>query len=156
MHRVLKIFFQNQLDIGCFWVGSRSMETPCYLVHWISCQSPSLLASAKSTSPCLPMFIYHFSNTFPLHLIHSSMFDIFKTILNHWKMKLFYSKANKWSAVRVWIYLFIIMVMRVRTISWKYKASFNMILDDEFIKEIIIHEKIFHVLSCNKSVVYLL
>ena len=23
----------------------------------------------------LPMFIFHFSNTFPMHLIHSSMFD---------------------------------------------------------------------------------
>ena len=32
-------------------------------------------ASAESTtcSSCLPVFIYNFSNTFPLHLIHSSM-----------------------------------------------------------------------------------
>ena len=32
-------------------------------------------ASAESTtcSWCSPMFIYNFSNTFPLHLIHSSM-----------------------------------------------------------------------------------
>ena len=85
----------------CFWVGSRSEETPCYRVHRISCQSPFLQASAESTSSYLPMFIYHFSNTLPLHLIHSSMLDISKQF---WII----DKANKWGTVRVWIYLFII------------------------------------------------
>ena len=45
--------------------------------------------------------ICHFSNTFPLHLIHSSMLDISKQF---WII----DKANKWGAIRVWIYLFII------------------------------------------------
>ena len=47
------------------------------------------------------MFIYHFSNTFLLHLIHSSMLDFSKQF---WII----DKANKWGAVRVWIYMFII------------------------------------------------
>ena len=88
-------------DFNIFWVGSRSEKTPCYHVHRISCQSSSLQASAESTSSCLPVFIYNFSNTFPLHLIHSSMLDISKQF---WII----DKANKWGAVRVWIYLFII------------------------------------------------
>ena len=49
----------------------------------------------------LPMFIYHFSNTFPLHWIHSSMLDISKQF---WII----DKANKLGEVRGWIYLFII------------------------------------------------
>ena len=60
-------------------------------------------------------------------------------------MKLFYSKANKRGTVHVWIYLFIIR--KAHGHARNYKASFNMLLNDEYIKEIIIHEKIFHVLS---------
>ena len=54
---------------------------------------------------CLPMFIYIFSNSFPLHLIHSSMVWYFPKNSESLINEVIHSKANKWGAVRIWIYL---------------------------------------------------
>ena len=55
-----------------FLVGSGSEKAPCYYVqNQISCQSP-FCKPAESTSSCLLVLIYNFSDIFPLHLMHSS------------------------------------------------------------------------------------
>ena len=96
-----------------------SLKTPCNHVHRISCQSHPQSQLVR----VYQCFIYNLLNTFPLICTQYSLrwFDIFKTILNHWLLKLFYNRANKWGTVRLWIYLFIIR----QAISWKYKASFK-------------------------------
>ena len=102
-----------------FWVGSRSENTPCYHVHRISCQSPSLSASAESISSCLPVFIFNVFNVFSLHLIHSLVALYFsnntKLILNEVILNI----VRNWHSTRRTI--LILLEMRVRTISWKRK-----------------------------------
>ena len=55
---------------------------------------------------CLPMLIYHFSKTFSLHLINTSMFDMFKTIwiIDEWSYSTVKQTSDEQYAYDIFVY----------------------------------------------------